>query len=172
MSISTGVKRAFGAAEQRDFVEAFRVLRVHSEGMKLVAPSSLVLANGTSADTLADLQTMLDGNEYDLAEATDTPGQRLTLTFTGVSEIYGLVIRAYYSGTSTHHCELQLWNYTTSTWDVFLTYESGSGYNVRYVRVPDDANYISGGTAQVRWEHPDSGNASHDAFIDFVGLEG
>ena len=171
MSISTGVKKAVAAAQVRDFIEAFGFLRTHGAGMRLVSPSSLVLDNGTTSNVLADLQTMLDGNIYQIDEAATTPGQRLTLTFTGVTEIYGLLLRAYYSGSGTHYCELQLYNYTTTAWDVFMTVEDSNGYNVRYIRVPDDSDYISGGEAQVRWEHPVSGNASHDAFIDYVGLE-
>lgn len=172
MSIRTGVIKAFRAAQQRDFVEAFRLLWVHARQMELVAPNSLVLDNGTSANALADLQTMLDGNIYRLEEVTGAPGMRLTLTFTGVNEIYGLLLRAYYKGSTTHYCEVSLYNYTTTAWDVFITVETSNGQNVRYIRIPDDADYISGGQAQVRWEHPVSGNASHDAYIDFVGLEG
>ena len=172
MSISTGVKKALAEAERRNYTEAFRQLRVQASGMRLVTPASLSLTAGTSANTVTDLQTMLDGNVYNLAEAAGVPGMQLALTFTGVQEIYGLLLRAYYAGSSTHWCEVQLYNYTTLAWDVYMTVESGNGFNVRYIRVPDDADYISGGEAQVRWEHPASGNASHDAYIDYVGLEG
>lgn len=172
MSISTGVRKAFSVALQNDFREAFRLLKTHGEGMRLITPSSLSLTAGTSSDALADLTTMLDGNEYNLSEAAGAPGQQLTFTFTGVSEIYGLLLRAYYSGSGTHYCEVQLFNYFTSVWDTYLTVENSNGYNVRYIRIPSDADYISNGQAQVRWEHPVSGNASHDGFIDFVGLEG
>ena len=172
MSISTGVRKAFQASQGNDFREAFRLLKTHGGGIRLVAPSSLSLGNGTSSDSLADITTMLDGNEYNLSEAAGAPGQRLTLTFTGVSEIYGLLLRAYYSGSGTHYCEVQLFNYTTSAWDTYLTVENSNGHNVRYIRIPSDADYISNGQAQLRWEHPVTGNASHDAFIDFIGLEG
>jgi hypothetical protein len=171
MSIETGIKKAYHAAKKRDFLEAFRMLWIYARNTELVTPDSLSLGAGTSSDALADLTTMLDGNVYELAEAAGTPGQQLTLTFVNVREIYGLLIRAYYSGSSLHYCEIQLYNYTTTAWDAFLTIESGNGFNVRYIRVPDDADYVSNNQARLRWDHPVGGNASHDAYIDYVGLE-
>lgn len=62
MSLSSGVKKAFLAADSGDFREAFRLLYKHAYGVQLRAPSSVVLDNGTSSDAVADVQAMLDGN--------------------------------------------------------------------------------------------------------------
>lgn len=172
MSLRTAVRKAFRAAQSRDFVEAFRMLQIHASTMGLQVPTSLVLDEGTSSDALADLTTMLDGNVYQINEVIGAPGQSLTLTFAVVREIYGLLFRAYYSGSGTHYCEVQLYNYTTSAWDTYTTVENSNGYNTRYIRIPDDADYVQANVAQVRWYHPVSGNASHDSFIDYIALEG
>lgn len=171
MSIRTGIIKAYRAARDGKYREAFRMLKIYGYDRTALSPSSLSLDNGSSSDALADLAVMLDGNTYHIDEAPGAPGMSLTLTFTAVTEIYGLVLRAYYSGSSTHYCALQLYNYTTTAWDTFITVEHSNGYNTRYIRVPSDTNYISGGAAQVRWLHPSSGNASHDAYIDYVGIE-
>ena len=171
MSVSTAIKKAWIQARRLKFKEAFRMLNLYANEMKLKSASSIVLDAGTSSDELSDLTTMLDGNIYNLAEAAGVPGMRLTATFTNVTEIYGLLIRAYYSGSSTHYCEVQLYNYTTEAWDAFMTVESSNGHNTRYIRIPSDADYISSSEAKIRWEHPVSGNASHDAYIDYIGIE-
>lgn len=171
MSIKTGVVKAFRAAGQRNWYEAFKLLRIHAGSMDLTTPSSLTLDSGTSYDSVSDMATMFDGNEYTLSGVPETPGMSLTLFFTGVQEIGGLLVRMYYSGSAARGVEVQLYNYTTTLWNTYMTIETGNGYNVRYVRLPSDDDYISSDTAQVRIQYPQSGNASHEAYIDYIGLE-
>ncbi len=170
MSIRIGVKKAFKRAQQRNWLDAFTVLRQEVE-REVVSPTSVVLDNGTSSDAVSDMQTLLDGNTYDISEAAGAPGIRMTATFASVTEVYGLFIRAYYSGSTTHYLEVQLYNYTAETWDTFLTIENSNGFNLRYVRIPDGSSYENAGEAKVRLEHPVSGNASHDAYVDYIGIE-
>jgi len=152
------------------------------QGIKLVddhrrifkAPATVTLNTGTSSSTVSDLQTLNDGNTYDLAEAASTPGMNLEINFTSVDSVKGFAIKAYYVGSSTHYVEVQIWNDTTSAWDVFVTLLSGLGMNYRYIEIPDfDADYIDGsGNTIIRLYHPTSGNASHDLYIDYVALLG
>ena len=137
---------------------------------KLRAPTSLTLAAGTSAGTVADVQTLLDGNVYSVAEAAGTPGFDLQLGFTELTHVHGLLLRAYYAGSATHYCEVGIWNNATSAYDVLLTLETGNQHSIRYLELPHNPNYLAAGVATVRLYHPVAGNASHDLHVDYVAI--
>lgn len=133
--------------------------------------TSVTLNTGSSASVVADLQTMLDGNVYHIDEVAGVPGFDLEVNFTSIAEISAIYWRAYYNGTATHGCRVQLYNYNTTTWDTYFT-ELGDelDYSVHFIPVQDDSDYISSGNAKIRFYHTESGNASHDMYIDYVAL--
>jgi hypothetical protein len=135
------------------------------------APSSLTLVAGTSTGTISDIQTLNDGNEYDLEEATGTPGQDLRLEFTGMSGVKGLVTKMYYSGGATHYVSIDLYNYSTLAFDTLLNVTDADNHNLRTVLIPDGTNYRNqDGDAVVRIYHPLAGVASHDSYIEYAAL--
>jgi hypothetical protein len=146
--------------------------RCVTSGMVPITPGSIdaITLVGTPTGTVADVQELNDGNTLDLAEVAGTPGMTIDFLFPDISSIKGFVFKGYYSGSSVHWIEIQLYNYVTTNWDVFMTFSSGFGMNYRYIEIPDDGPYISDGDAIIRAYHPQNGNASHDLYIDYVAL--
>jgi len=135
-----------------------------------VQANGATLNNGTSSSSVSDLQALLDGNTYDVVEATGAPGMNLEVDFTGVTKISRIAVRAYYDGSSTHAVRVQLYNYNDAVWDTVHTLNDGRDFQQHFKTVPDDTDYISGGAAIIRLYHTESGNASHDMHVDYVGL--
>jgi len=133
-------------------------------------PSSLtVVTGGTPVGTITDLQTLNDGNEYNLPELAGTPGMDLECDFTGVTSIRGILLNARYTGSSSHEVTVRLKNYTGGD-DIFIRMSSTTTNNYRTVLIPDDTNYISGGAAQISFYHGISGVPAHDLYIDYVAI--
>ncbi len=144
----------------------------HFIGRKFTAPSSVtVVTGGTPVGTASDMQTLLDGNVYQLPEVTGTPGFDLEINFTDVPRVKGIVFRGYYSGSTTHYVELQIRNYNTSTDDTIIRIDTAATYNYRTILIPNDTDFInSSNQSQLTFYHPMSGNAAHDLYLDFVSL--
>ncbi len=144
-----------------------------------ITAASVTLSAGTSANTVTDLQTANDGNTYAITEAAATPGITLIVDFNSVNAINWVEILATYDGAATHALEIELYNWTGTSWDHFgcsQNSESNSGTifcNASFF-VPDDTNYIgTGGNAgkvRIRFNHPMAGNAAHDFYIDIAAL--
>ena len=135
-----------------------------------VVPISLtVVTGGTPVGTIASLQVLHDGIEYNLPEVAGTPGMELQCNFTNIKSIRGLVLNARYNGSSSHEVVVRLKNYTGGD-DTFIRMSSTSTNNYRTVLIPDDTNYMSSGAAQVSFYHAISGVPSHDLYIDYIAL--
>lgn len=136
-----------------------------------LSPTSVTLVAGTSANTVTDLQTWLDGNIYHIDEAAATPGQDLRVNFTNVARLLGIRVSAYYAGSSTHAVRIQLYNYDTTGWDTIHTIETGMDYEYIVAYIPDDTDYIdASNNAIFRFYHTENGNSSHDSYIDYAAL--
>jgi hypothetical protein len=143
---------------------------------KDATPSSITLNTGTHiSGTVADTQTMFDGNVYHVDEVTGVPGFDIEFNFTGVDRVPTFIVaRWIYDGSSTHFCTWDIYNYTTSTWDqvrMFKTSEAYFASMTMYIPRASNGDYVDGGgNAKLRVYHHTSGNASHDMQIDYVGL--
>lgn len=144
---------------------------------------TVTLNKGTSADAVGDLQTAHDGNFYHVTEAADTPGIELIVDFTSIDAFNWVHVIAIYDGSTTHSVAVQLYNWSTTTWDTFDALQSGQedvstagGYILEdhSFFVPDDLNYIGTGAddgeVRVRFEHTMAGDAAHDMYVDVVAL--
>jgi hypothetical protein len=144
---------------------------------------TVTLTNGTSANTVADLRTMTDGLFYNVTEAAGVPGINLIVDFINVTAFEKCRVLGAYEGSATHAVAIQLYNWTTATWDTFnalqnshadVTTAGGYILNNEEFTVYDDTNYIGTagnlGKVRVRFYHTDSGNVSHDMHIDEVSL--
>jgi len=138
---------------------------------KRIPPATLTVNNGTPTGGLADIQHWQDGNQLAVQEAAGSPPcLRLTMTFEKVNSILGVFILGNYQGSSTHNMNVEIYNYTTTAWDVLDTFANRISKNSHVGQVFDDSDYISSGAAQVRLDHVQSGNSSHDLYIDYVAL--
>ena len=137
-----------------------------------IAPASIdaVTLIGTLTGTVSDVQSLNDGNVLIVNEVSGAPGILCDMEFSNVSTIRGIVFKGYYSGSASHWVEIQLYNYITTTWDIFMTFSDGNGMNYRYIEIPDGSPYISDGNSIMRAYHPSAGTPTHDLFIDYVAL--
>ena len=135
-------------------------------------PSSVsVVTGGTATGTVAGVQTWNDGSEYSVAEVSGVPGFDIEFTIPNVINFSYVSTNIHYDGTSTHDVELQIYNTTTTTWDLLTQIPTSGVFNTRFVAIPaDPANYISSGNVLVRAYHVTSGNASHDIHFDYVAV--
>ena len=139
----------------------------------IATPASVAITNGTPTGAVADVQTMLDGNVYNVVEAAATPGFDPEFTFSGVAFIpTHVVLRVYYDGTAQHDVHLELWNYDTSAYDEVHQVPEDLDYQVLQIAVPDFTNYISAGAVKVRLYHASAGNPAHTLDVDYVALFG
>ncbi len=136
---------------------------------------SITLSSGTSSGTVEDLKTAFDGNIYHVDEVAATPGQNLIIDFVNVSSFRRVTVLFNYVGSSTHTITVQLYNWTTEDWDSFT---SALGIEQTIVdhsfNVENYRNYIgtdaNKGRVRVRLYHSQSGNTSHDGYIDEIAL--
>jgi hypothetical protein len=147
-----------------------RDLETRERPKQLYSAASVNLVAGTSTDTVADLQTLLDGAEYHINEVAATPGINLEVAYSSVVVFNFVLVRAYYSGASTHAVRIQLYNYSSSDYDTINIINTGIDHQQVLSFVPAITNYISSGAATIRFYHAEAGNAAHDLYIDYAAL--
>ena len=137
-----------------------------------VPTSVTVNDGGTPAGDITGIQTLLDGNVYQVPEVSGTPGFNVELVFTNVMNIVGFVSHVRYTGSSAHLVTLGLYNVVTATYDRFLNIpHTATLYSYRTVYIPDGKNYIdSNQETKMILYHDSGGTPSHDLFIDYAAL--
>ena len=135
------------------------------------------ITNTTSDGTTGNVSTvgtMFDGNYYQIEEAGGTPGYDIEFVFSGVTAYPKFVVtRWLYSGSATHDCTWDIWNYTTSAWDELRAYTHSKTYYhsmTQYIPLSVHDDYVSAGAAKVRVYHHTVGNPGHYLQVDYVGL--
>ena len=134
-----------------------------------VAPTALNVSPGTlSAGTVADLAAY-GGTTVDVLEDTGSPGFIVEVVFTGVTAAREFVYSGHYEGSSSHVVYLEVYNYTTSNWDIVRRIDTMTSMLAGSVHVGPSA-YVSGGSAKIRFIHDTNGVGTHHMYLDFVGL--
>ena len=168
----------------RDYlVELARYLRLdkvehldkHIVWNEVAAADSVTLSAGTSNSAVADLQNAHDGSGYSIVEVAASPGSQLTVDFVNIEYFNLIQILANYSGSPTHFVNIELYNWDTSSWDIFNTLDGIERSLVDHsFIVPDATNYIGAGNdegkVRVRFNHPEIGDIIHTLYIDVVKL--
>jgi hypothetical protein len=133
--------------------------------------SSLSLVNGALlSGNIGSIQSLFDGNIYSIQETTGAPGFNIELTFQAVDTFNRLRAHARYTGVnSSHIVSLQIYNYTVANW-VSLTSFSISNSFLFFDLPIDEENLSSGGEANVRFFHTDSGNTNHAFELEYCAL--
>jgi len=147
---------------------------------KVTANGVTIVVGGTDATSVvANLRTAFDGLFFHVDEVAATPGINVLVDFAGVTRFTSVQCLSVYAGSSTHAVAIQLYNYTTTTWDTFNAAQDGQhdittvgGYIMdnHSFFVPDCRDYISAGVTLLRYYHTMAGTASHDLYIDCVAL--
>jgi hypothetical protein len=138
------------------------------------SPASITTNTGTVAggSDVTDIQTPFDGNIYEVAEVTGTPGFDIEIAFSAVASFDIIVLRVAYDGAVTHWVGLEIRDYSGGgSWKpVGLILHSSTYYQWYNFHIPPSANYISTGAAKFRLYHYTAGNTSHDVYIDYAAL--
>jgi hypothetical protein len=143
---------------------------------KITANSVTLSVGSTPASTVSDLQTAHDGNLYHIDEAGGvSPAITLIVDFISVNAFNWVQIIGEYDGGATHAVNIEVYNWSTTNWDIFDSHDGvESGLTDHSFLVPDDTNYIgtggSAGQVRVRLNHTQNGNGAHDFDIDVVTL--
>ena len=138
-----------------------------------IIPNDMYDNNGAAAVTpVSDIQVPFDGNYLTWDEVTGAPGMDLSVNFTNVTAVRGVVLRAYYEGSSAHQVNVSLYNYSTATDDIIIRLDDSANpdFNYRTILIPDGSDYISSGASQINFIHPITGNNTHDLFLDYVAI--
>jgi len=138
---------------------------------EFLAPASITLSVGTSAQTVTAIQALDDGSVYDLLEANATPAQTLDIYWAGVTTFSKLVARYFYAGSASHYVRLQIYNYTNAAMmNLWSSAASHDAQTMRLFELPNTSDFISGGVVNVRFIHPNAGVPTHHLYIDWVAL--
>ena len=139
----------------------------------IYTPSIVTLNTGTYVSgNVASVQTLSDSDVYRVREATGTPGYNIEFTISGVASFNRIWLRNYYEGSASHIVNVELYNTTTSGWDMHATY-NGAMTTYQFIDVPildDVTKHIAAGVVRLRLWHIQSGSTSHYENIDFVAV--
>lgn len=145
-----------------------------------IVPTIQTLTTGTlKGGTLSSVQNWADGNVVWVAElGATTPGLILVYTFENVSMFHAIGVDAYYTGSTSHWVEFQIYDYTNTLWRTLYVFDhsANSNLNYRYSDLPQLENmddFISAGDrVTTRFYHPGTGNPAHDLYVGFVSIKG
>lgn len=127
------------------------------------------VVSGAITDTYTD-----NAQRHVLAEIQSaTPGMYYEYWFASIPGAVNYVrldVNGYYAGGAGHIVEVEIWNFTTSSWDIAFTMQSEAG-DLDY-HSPDllAADYVSGGQLKVLFDHPARGINTHQLLIDKIVL--
>ena len=114
----------------------------------------------------------LDGDTYNISEATGVNALQVLLFYENVTNIDQAIFKYSYTGGSGHEIEFQLFNWVSFGWDSgFLDITDTDGFVTSVIPILDSSKYISGtNTVTSRFIHIQSGNPAHDFIIDYAVL--
>lgn len=150
--------------------EASTVIDFNEPESTTYYPSSITTLIGTNdtADNVSLISTYNDGLSYNVSEVGGTPAYDIRINFTDVSDFDFGATNIWYDGSISHDIEICLWNYVTSSWDCLWDVSYTDDFQLVSGTVFDaQTYYIDGGLVQVKLEHDESGNPTHDLYIDY-----
>jgi hypothetical protein len=123
--------------------------------------------DGNSGNT-AEITYWADGEFIQIEEKAATPGFTTTITFSNITITpHELVYAVRYSGG--HSVNADLWDFDNEVYRTLGAVSSGATGS-RLIAIIDPDRFISQGNAQLRFNHPDNGNASNFFRIEYVAL--
>lgn len=140
---------------------------------QIYLPAALTVTYGTAAggSTYDDL---LDShaNYVDITEAAGANALQADVRVDGVTGIINKIsIRGYYAGNAAHYITVALYNNTTSAYDILGTMPNAAAYSWFNFDIPDYAHYVNASNqVTIRFNHPQSGVATHHLYLDYVAL--
>ena len=132
---------------------------------------------GTLDDGNLNSTLDIDGDTYNVSETVGTPAWTISFNWTGIPDSASCIwveIYYHYDGNLRHDVDVEIWNFTSSSW-VFLGHiVDGVDFvwlnvSIYDLRIPNDF-VNSSGAVLGRMNHPDPGNINHDLFIEYLKL--
>jgi hypothetical protein len=132
--------------------------------------------NVASIQTYGDYDVNANTGFYsvnDEAFANGSPAHVEYIGFTGVSSFNRVVLNINYTASSGHTQDIDIFNYTSNTWDTLTQYSGSGNWQQFTLGVIDDRPYINTltGNVTIRNYHVSSGNTQHRTWIDYVAIE-
>jgi len=133
---------------------------------------------GTLDDGNLNSTLDIDGDTYNVSEVVGVPGFRISFNWTDIpdnADCIWIEIYYHYDGNQAHDVDVELWNFTSSSW-VFLGHIVDSvdfvwvNVSIYDLRIPNDF-VNSSGAVLGRINHADAGNMNHDLFIEYLKLQ-
>jgi hypothetical protein len=140
-------------------------------GAHIVPASINVIYGNPNGGSVADIQNWQDGNVLDLTEAASANALRMEMIFNNINSFQRIGLSMYYDGSATHWVQQEIWDKIDMAWKQLTNWNTCKALDYRFVDLPIDAQrFIDNGTVKLRIDHPQSGNAAHNMFIDYVAL--
>ena len=131
------------------------------------------LVGTVDAGNLASLQT-LDANTYDVSEVASNPGFTVNMDMSNVgTPPDNVIIHGYYTGTHTN-VNVDIWDFNLSAWVTLGQLATSGGVVVEqsFPVTGVKADKLQNEIVQIRINHDEMGNASHDLILDWVYVDG
>jgi hypothetical protein len=134
--------------------------------------NSIALTGGSYVSGgLTDIQTFGDGNSYIFTDGSGvTPAWNVDIDFTSVTSFTQVDLNIQYTQASGHTVYVRLYNNDTSQWDSLGSYNGLAGYYQFQLGIISSDPYINSGRVQLRLNHSNAGNTSHQTNIDYAAV--
>jgi len=133
--------------------------------------NSSAVTGGTYTDTnIITDAWYYNGASLNFTEAGGANPLDIYLNFTNVSSFSQLTMREYYLGSTSHHMQVQIWDYGDGAWEDYFDFVGQEGMNVIEIPVYDYLEHINNSIVQVRLHHVQNGITSHRLYLDFAWL--
>jgi hypothetical protein len=136
-------------------------------------PSTMNLLVGQNlAGTVSNLAAV-DSNYVSFNEVKESPGYDFYFNFTGVpfTISFNYNMYSYFQGSAGHTVQIDLYNYTSSSWIIYQQFIGESGFIWHNNTVTDTNGLIQNGIVMGRLYESASGNNAYFEQIDYIELE-
>lgn len=136
-------------------------------------PATLTVSGGSTADTNIQRIWYYDDLNYNISEGAGANPLDVNIYFTNVNQVVNqIVVREYYTGSTSHNIQVQLWDYGTNSWQDYFQFVGQNGYSIITIPIYDANDHIGTNDRNVilKLHHVETGNPSHKLFIDFAWL--
>jgi hypothetical protein len=134
-------------------------------------PTGVSVTAGTLVSgTFAGLSAF-DGGAMLVSEVISTLPIGMTIQFSAVSQTPNrLLMRAFYEGNNAHSVHVEIFNHTTSVWDLQGVIPQNTGLQFYEFTLYSGADNVSANNAKIRIQHNAGGNANHSFQLDYAAL--
>ena len=136
--------------------------------------TAISVITGILDDGFLNSTYFIDADSYEVSEVVGAPGWDIRWNYTNipVMAICGWMNVFYsYDGNLAHVIEVQLYNWTSSSWDTIGLMVDTGGFvwsNSSMSQYPQ--NYVNEGLVMARAYHTSPGNINHDIKIEYIKL--